>query len=120
VKPLLGLLAVAFIVSAAPARAQNCGKPVRVEQRTYREFDEKLFVYVGDIRTSSSGGWAAFAVRALVGSYRRPFLASSGVLMEAGLDQLLSQRRDSNKSGCSCRHSILLGQEPKTSENRCS
>jgi hypothetical protein len=87
------MLAVAFIVSWTPARAQPCGKPVRIEQRTYREFDEKLFVYVGDIR-SSSGGWAPFTVRVLVGSYRRPFLASSGVLMEAGLDQLLSQRRD--------------------------
>jgi hypothetical protein len=46
-------------------------------------------VHAGDIRSGP-----AFTLRVLVGAYRRPFLASTGVMTEAGLDKLLASRRD--------------------------
>jgi hypothetical protein len=84
--------AVLSFLYAPSTAAQNCPTS-RLDQRTYQAFGERLVVYVGDIN-SRSGGWSAFSLRILVGTYRRPFLASSGALTETGLDQLLAQRRD--------------------------
>jgi hypothetical protein len=85
-------VALACLVYAAPTAAQNC-RTSRLDQLTYQAFGERLVVYVGDI-SSKSGGWSSFILRVLVGTYRRPFLASSGVLTEEGLKELLGQRRD--------------------------
>lgn len=75
-------------VPAPYARCENW----TITQRSYRAFGERLAIYVGDIRTN--GGARTYALRVLVGTYRRPFLTSTGVLTETGVDQLLSQRRD--------------------------
>jgi hypothetical protein len=85
-------VALAWLAYASPAAAQNC-RTSRLDQLTYQAFGERLVVYVGDI-SSTSGGWSSFILRVLVGTYRRPFLASSGVLTEEGLKELLDQRRD--------------------------
>ena len=85
------IAALPAAVPAAPAVAGQ--KPAcdawTIPARNYRAFGERLAIYVGDIR-----GGPAFTLRVLVGTYRRPFLSSTGVLAEAGVDQLLSTRRD--------------------------
>jgi len=64
--------------------------PWTIPARTYRAFGDRLVVYVGDISPQGP----AFTLRVLVGSYRQPFLASTGMLTEPSLDKLLASRRD--------------------------
>lgn len=88
------LLAAAAIVALLPpgplegvAQRPSC-TAWTIPAQTYRAFGERLVVYVGQIQPQ------AVPLRVLVGSYRRPFLASTGVLTEPSLDKLLAQRRD--------------------------
>jgi hypothetical protein len=78
------VIALPLPVHSAP---QKC-EPWTIPAQTYRAFGERLAVYVGAVKPQ------AFTLRVLVGSYRRPFLTSTGVLTEASLEKLLASRRD--------------------------
>ena len=88
----IAIAALPAVVPAAPPAAAG-QKPAcerwTIPARYYRSFGERLAIYVGDIRSGP-----AFTLRVLVGSYRRPFLSSTGVLSESGVDTLLKSRRD--------------------------
>src|SRR5262245_44405871 len=84
-------IAIVAVAAALPvtlrSTPQKC-EPWTIPAETYRAFGERLVVYVGPIKSQAT------TLRVLVGSYRRPFLASTGVLTEPSLDKLLAQRRD--------------------------
>jgi hypothetical protein len=88
-KTLLAITMAVVALVGAPAQQRDCDR-LSIPPRSYQAFGERLAVYVGDIDLRIP----AFSVRALVGTYRRPFLASTGVLTEPGLDKLLASRPD--------------------------
>lgn len=90
-RALMTAAAIAVLLPCGPLDAigqrPTC-TPWTIPAQTYRAFGDRLVVYIGRIQPQ------AVPVRVLVGSYRKPFLASTGVLTEASLDKLLAQRRD--------------------------
>ena len=85
----LAIAIATLAATAPPAPGQKPCEAWTIPARTYRAFGERLVLYVGDIRSGP-----AFTLRVLVGTYRRPFLASTGMLTEASIDKLLASRRD--------------------------
>ena len=76
--------------AARAARAVDKCDQWTIPAQTYRAFGERL----ASTSAASRPQGPSFTLRILVGSYRRPFLASTGMLTEASIDKLLASRRD--------------------------
>ena len=102
-KPLIAaLFALAGLVApVTPAFAQ--GAPcqsvasVNVPQRSYAQlnvpaFEQRVFVYAPDIKTSWGGGFSPFTLWIVEGVYGKPFVQPTGSMEESAFEQIRTSR----------------------------
>ncbi len=92
-------LASAALIAIHPlgVQAQTCdGKTERrLDQEHYLALTDRVYAHAPDINSfGQSGGWQAFNLNVLVGTYRKPFLLPSALLKESDLKALLARRPD--------------------------
>ena len=95
----VSLALVLFAALPAAGQGQPCQAvtSVVVAQRTYAlfnvpAFDQRVYVYAPDIKTSWGGGFDAFTLWIIEGVYTRPFGQPSGTLDQRTFEQIRSSR----------------------------
>jgi hypothetical protein len=94
---LMGCVAL-LAASALPGHGQTSVCDGKTERRLNQEYylglTDRVYVHAPDISSTGSGGWQAFSLRVLTGTYRKPFLVASALLKEKDLETFLRSRRD--------------------------
>lgn len=102
-KPLIALsfalTALCAPVTHAFAQGGACQPiaSVTVPQRSYAQltvpaFEQRVFVYAPDIKTSWGGGFSPFTLWIVEGVYGKPFVQPTGSMEEAAFEQIRTSR----------------------------
>ena len=93
------LSGVAVSVVSAGEQGAPCqpAASVVVPQRSYAQlsvpaFEQRVYVYAPDIKTSFGGNYAAFTVWIVEGVYGKPFVQMSGSMDENAFEQIRTSR----------------------------